>query len=77
MQSFASYLISVAELYSESKAAQQGKPSTLFGGVVMIVAGALQCFTPKKFMEIQDSLRPKSDYSSGALGAFFERIREE
>lgn len=45
--------------------------------VVLIAAGALQCFAPKKLKEIQDKLRPRGDYSSGAFGAFFEKLREE
>ncbi len=45
--------------------------------VVLIAAGALQCFAPKKLKEIQDKLRPRGDYSSSAFGAFFEKLREE
>jgi hypothetical protein len=45
--------------------------------VVVIAAGALQCFAPKKLKEIQDKLRPRGDYSSGVFGAFFEKLREE
>ena len=45
--------------------------------VVLIAAGALQCFAPKKLKEIQDKLRPRGDYSTSAFGAFFEKLRED
>ena len=43
---------------------------------LLIAQGALQCFAPQKLKDVQDRLRPKGDYSSSALGSFFERLRE-
>ena len=45
--------------------------------VVLIVAGAFQCFAPKRLKEIQDKLRPRGAYSSSAFGAFFEKLEEK
>jgi uncharacterized protein YjeT (DUF2065 family) len=45
--------------------------------LVLIAAGALQCFAPARLKEIQDKLRPRGDYSQSAFGSFFEKLREE
>ncbi len=45
--------------------------------LVLIAAGALQCFAPARLKEIQDKLQPKGDNSQSAFGSFFERLREK
>ena len=46
--------------------------------LLLIVAGALQCFAPRTLKDIQDKLRsPDDDYSRSVHAAFFDRIEEE
>lgn len=45
--------------------------------LMLIAAGALQCFAPKKMKEIQDKLRPPGDYPNSALGSLFEKFRQD
>jgi hypothetical protein len=45
--------------------------------LMVIAAGALQCFAPKKMKEIQDRLRPPGDYSNSPLASLLEKFRQD
>lgn len=45
--------------------------------LMLIAAGATQCFAPKKMKEIQDRLRPRGDYSNSPLGSLLKKFRED
>jgi uncharacterized protein YjeT (DUF2065 family) len=49
----------------------------VFVCLLLIVAGALQCFAPKTLKDIQDKLQSTDDYSRNVHAAFFDRIEEE
>jgi hypothetical protein len=36
--------------------------------LIVIIAGALQCFAPRMFREIQKRFRVKANWSAGAVG---------
>ena len=45
--------------------------------LLLIVAGALQCFAPRTLKDMQDRLRSTNDYSRSVHAAFFDIIEEE
>jgi uncharacterized protein YjeT (DUF2065 family) len=48
----------------------------LLASLIVIIAGALQCFAPRMYREIQKRFRVKADWSAGAGGKFFEDLTE-
>jgi uncharacterized protein YjeT (DUF2065 family) len=58
------------------KSAIFGVLSALFC-LVVIAAGALQCFAPRKLKEVEDRLRPKGEWcATSGGGRLFEKLRE-